>query len=366
MSRKTWTARFFLSLVAASLLLTACGSATPRTVIPTSVPHTLTPAKSPTATFVPIPTRDPRLPTDTPRPTVPWATMPQLARRDVSFVSAVAWFPDGRRLAATTSGGVLLADSGELAQVGVVLAQQPVATVEFSRDGAWMVLAVTDTVQLWQETGAEWQARRLEGGGGKVFGLAVAPDNALLAASEVSGTVRIWDVAQGTQVGVWQAHQGEAFDVAFSPDGSLLASAGRDGSVRLWRTGTWEAAGSFQHADAVRGIAFSPDGRLLASASFDGSIGVWDVLDGRQVHALWGHIAQVLCVHFSPDGRLLASGGMDGSVRVWDVAAGKTVAWSESHIDPVPGVAFSPDGRTIASGGWDGTVRLWDVGIVSR
>jgi WD40 repeat protein len=346
------------------LLLAACGPTTPVPVVPTSVPRTA--SVVPTRTLIPMPTPDPRLPTDTPRPTIPWPTMPQVALWEGGFVSAVAWFPDGQRLAATTAAGVLLADGRTLAEVGALLLGQPVATVEFSRDGAWMVLAVTDTVQLWSETGVGWQTRRLEGGGGKVFGLALTPDNAFLAAGEVSGTVRIWDPAQGAQIQVWEAHEGEVFDVAFSPDARLLASAGRDGFVRLWRVGTWEPAGSYQHADTVRGIDFSPDGRLLASASYDGAIGIWDVERGEQVYALRGHIAQVMCVDFSPDGELLASGGMDGTVRVWDLATGNIVAWSEDHIDPVPGVAFSPDGARIASGGWDGTVRLWDVGVVSQ
>jgi WD40 repeat protein len=277
-------------------------------------------------------------------------------------VSALAWFPDGQRLAATTSGGVLLADGKTLVEAGVLLSGQAVANVDVARDGTLMALAVTDTAQLWSQAGTEWQSRRLEGGGGKVFGVALSPDNALLAAGEVSGTVRVWDVQQGTQVQVWQAHRGETFDVAFSPDGALLASAGRDGFVRLWRVGTWELAGSFQHADAVHGIAFSPDGRLLAAASYDSTVGVWDVASGQEVHALRGHIAQVNCVGFSPDGKLLASGGMDGTVRVWDVAVGKTVAWSEDTIDPVSAVAFSPDGQTMASAGWDRAVRLWDIG----
>lgn len=359
-------ARLGAVLGLALLLLAGCGPATRSPILPTVAPRTTTAAAAPTRTFVPMPTRDPRLPTDTPIPTVPWPEMPQLAMWSGSFVTAVAWFPDGERLAATTSGGVLLADGATLAEVGVLLPGQAVATVEFSPDGAWMVLAVTDTVQLWQEVGGEWQSRRLAGGGGKVFGVALAPDGALLAAGEVSGTVRIWDPLSGSPVSAWQAHEGEVFDVAFSPDGSLLATAGRDGLVRLWQAGTWAPLRSYTHNDAVRGIAFSPDGRLLASASYDGSIGIWDVASGAQIRALWGHIAQVMSVSFSPDGTLLASGGMDGSVRVWDSSTGEIVAWSTDHIDPVPGVAFSPDGQVIASGGWDSTVRLWDPGVISR
>ena len=339
------------------LFLAACRPDTPPSALP---------AGTPTRTRLPASTIDPHLPTATPFPTVPWGTLPQAAYWEGAFVSAVAWFPDGARVAATTSAGVLLADGRTLAEVGVVLPWQPVATVEFPRDGAWMILAVTDTVQLWSETGDGWEARRLEGGGGKVFGLAITADNTLLAAGEFGGTVRIWDPGPGTEVHVWPAHAGEVFAVAFSPDGRLLASAGRDGYVRLWQVGTWMEVASYKHTDTVRGIAFSPDGRLLASASFDRTIGLWDVPAGRPLPALRGHISQVTTVHFSPDSTLLASGGEDGTVRVWDLATDQILAWSVDHIDRLSGVAFSPDGQTIASGGWDGSVRLWDVRGLSR
>lgn len=343
-------------------LLAGCGPATPSatSLSPTarvSAPTTMAASATPVA-LTPIPT-------STLRPTVPWPTLPQAAIWEGVFVSSLAWFPDGKLLAVTTSSGVLLADGRTLDQVGALLRGVPVAAVDIAPDGLRFALAVIDTVQLWSPAGQEWQRESvLRGGGGKVFSVAFSPDGALLAAGEVSGTVRVWSVQTGEQVQVWSAHQGETFDVAFSPDGTLLATAGRDGFVRLWRVPAWEPAGAFRHADAVRGIAFSPDRRLLAAASYDGTVGVWDLASGQEVRALRGHIAQVNCVAFSPDGGLLASGGMDGSVRVWDVSKGETVGWAEDHIDPVSAVAFSPDGRFVASGGWDGTARLWSLEIL--
>ena len=61
--------------------------------------------------------------------------------------------------------------------------------------------------------------------------------------------------------------------VAFSPDGKLLATSNWSGRVLLWNSANAKLRASFPaHDQNIPCLTFSPDGQSLATASSDGSI----------------------------------------------------------------------------------------------
>jgi predicted Ser/Thr protein kinase len=243
-------------------------------------------------------------------------------------VEALAFSPDGRRVAAVTEAG----------------------------EGA------PGEVKIWELAGGRLSAD-LKGHEDGVNCVAFSPDGATLATGDRSGQIRLWDAAAGKAKGaIVHAHEDSVRALAFTPDGTSLVSGSWDHHAKLWDVESRRERLVFRgHAEGIWGVAVSGDGALLATASSDHTVKVWDLRTGEERRTIQAHAREVSSVAFSPDGRLIASAGWDRRVKLWDAATGKERASFPGHEDAVWSLAFSPDGRTLATGGLDRKVRLWTI-----
>jgi WD40 repeat protein len=105
----------------------------------------------------------------------------------------------------------------------------------------------------------------------------------------------------------------------FSPDGTLVATTDGSPMVRIWdaATGTLrhELEGHLRHG---RALAFSPNGPRLVSGGYGGAIKVWDVATGRLTLTLRDHEERVNTIAFSPDGAWFVAGGNDTTLTIYD------------------------------------------------
>ena len=316
---------------------------------------------------------------DSPQWGLPEHAKARLGKGDIS--RSIAYSPDGTRLAVTTGIGIWLYDTSTYEEVALLSGHTlAVMNVAFSSDGTTIASASgweDASVRLWDAaTGAEKMA--LDGGPSWVDSIAFSPDGKTLASTARHSGLKLWDTVTGEEKRVlrtvWDVEL-----VAFSPDGATLASGGgwQDDTVRLWdlATGT-EKLAITGGSESVGHIAFSPDGKTLAivggwgTPDIDNNIYLWDPVTGEHKQTLTGHDYKVTSIAFSPDSKTLASSDKWGDflIRLWDVATGRQTYSLAGDTREIENIAFSPDGITLAgvTDEDDGNLHFWDVETGAR
>nr|WP_323806062.1 hypothetical protein [Mesorhizobium sp. AR02] len=207
--------------------------------------------------------------------------------------------------------------------------------ITWSRDGTRLATASTDqTVRVWNAATGKVTAALHEQF--EISNIAWSPDGTRLAVATGSildngGAIRIWDVASGREIAVFEDDQGVFLHVEWSPDGTRLATASgnllMDPIHSLGKV--WDAATGKQiarlvgHSKAIVDIVWSPDGTRLATASFDGTARVWNA---RSI--ILGNLFEIACAH-------LVDTDVTGLARDYGIVIDRPICEKPSEI-PLP------------------------------
>ncbi|MCY2990006.1 MAG: protein kinase, partial [Planctomycetota bacterium] len=216
----------------------------------------------------------------------------------------------------------------------------------------------------------------------------LSPDGRQLATGDVTGVVRLWDVADGRLLQEQQGHRATITSFAFSPDGEVLLSGSNDGTVVPWSIGgsvellaqatmvrrpqlvtlarVLVEDGLAQLSATLRGethtrliplqpvpqdgpvvsVGFDSSGERWLAATQDGRVSVFADL-GVPASLTFRHAAQVRKSLFGPDDSSILAAGFDGIVRVWNVPRS---SFKEATPTQVTRLALNPDGARLYAG----------------
>jgi WD40 repeat protein len=255
-------------------------------------------------------------------------------------LEALAWSPDGHRLAAISYDGKV-----RMLEIDQARFDQDLVRNQKSRNNSNVPRAIS------------W-----------------SPDGKRLAVGGPRGEVLVWSVKSGKLLRRLDAHKSIVSGLAWSPDGRLLATgdASIDKAVNVWRWRTGERLLWLQDYDStLSSLVWSPDGTSLVWGRYSREANITlATLEENESHlfakisSLEGHKVVSTIIAWRRDGKAFASSGGDGFIKLWDSkrrevvftllkgeGAATQLTWNESPLE-----------LKLASN--RGTVKVWNLTAV--
>lgn len=110
-------------------------------------------------------------------------------------------------------------------------------------------------------------------------------------------------------------HSDSVNAVAITPDGKQAVSGSDDTTLKLWDLATGSELATLRgHSSSVLAVAITPSGKQALSASLDETLKLWDLLTGRIVATFGGEVGFKSCA-MKPDGVTVVAGDTSGGVH---------------------------------------------------
>ena len=301
---------FFIFLVGCSPSAEGHITQTSRTATDNATLWTRTPTTTATYTITPYPTQ-----TETPKPTFT-PTNTRTPTITPTFTPTPYWNQALRIISEDNAADISLVNNWEIGD-----SNYETSALVFSPDSS--ILAVAGTEVNWT-TGHEYNPR-----------------------------LELWRVKDKTLLFNLKGHSDYIRALAFSFDGSILASGSNDGTVRIWNVWEGTCEQTLVFGDDVSSVAFSPNGHYLAAGTSQGYIRIYNVADWALLQRKYfggQHPSWATSLEFSPDSQNIAVTMINYAVLVMKVSDGSVIQQLPKEWTFYTGISYSPDGSFLIVG----------------
>ncbi|MBM3266404.1 MAG: hypothetical protein FJZ01_02045 [Candidatus Sericytochromatia bacterium] len=284
-------------------------------------------------------------------------------------VSAAAFSPDGRLLAAIAGSKAIVRSFPDLAVVAETEWVSGGDLLAFTPDGGGLFGCGTwGSMRYWQ-IGAESSRRRFLG---FVSSSCIAQweGEACIAGIDRSGDLRLYGVASGQARGTVHA-VGRATCLAVAHDGGHRAVAGGS-QVAVFRAGSRMPAWLAQCEADVTFISFLADGCSVLAALASGAMAIFDPAGRRARTLSLGDAAGMLEVALAPAADLVAAraqkapGLAHPGIGVWDLRTSRRVASRRQHSPGLLPLVRGSAPAGIAVTAAESALATWTLGATGE
>ncbi|XP_078408851.1 angio-associated migratory cell protein isoform X1 [Cetorhinus maximus] len=245
---------------------------------------------------------------------------------------------------------------------------------------AHVLLAGTDEGSCWMWKIPSGDCKTFAGTGCQATCGKILPDGYRAVVGYEDGTVRIWDLKQGSQLHVMKgqdSHQGPLTCLAANDTGSLVLTGSVDCTAKLLNPLTGKVVAVFSvpnstkecvakeqmedtdsNSNSVETVGFCRVLPLIAVGFLDGTMGIWDIPSQTLRHKwqLQAGIVQLLWEDHSP---IIYTGSLDGAVRIWDARSGRMESECCGHAAEILDFMVNKEASVIVTASGDRTAKVF-------
>ncbi|NP_001088640.1 angio associated migratory cell protein L homeolog [Xenopus laevis] len=244
---------------------------------------------------------------------------------------------------------------------------------------AHVLLAGTADGNTWMWKIPSGECKTLQGPGCPATCGQFMPDGRKAVVGYEDGSVRIWDLKQGSALHVLKGtdgHAGPLTCVASNNDGSLVLTGSVDCDAKLLNTATGKVVGVFKTESNVSKASRREDGEaetnsveslgfcnvlpLVAVGYLDGTLAIYD-LSSQSLRHRCQHESGIVQLLWEQNSPVVYTCSLDGAVRLWDSRSGKMISEYFGHTAEILDFALNRDASIVVTASGDHQAKVFCV-----